>query len=130
MKRLFAVLLIVLSVFAFMCNAEEIDVSALSFEELVELESQIKQRLMELYPDYDMILDDGEYFVGMDFDPGKVMFYQLNPEGTLINVADENDNWIDSNSLADWQPRLRYTLIKDYKLNVKRGPIGVKYLQD
>ena len=130
MKRLVAILLVVLSVFSFTCCAEEIDLSAMTFDELVELEMRIKQKMMELYPDYDMILADGEYFVGMDFDPGKVMFYQLNPEGTLINIADENDNWIDSDSLADWQPRLRYTLADDYKLSVKRGPIGVKYLQD
>ena len=130
MKRLIAILLVVLFVFAFTCSAEEIDLASMTFDELIELEAQIKQRLMEIYPDYDMILDDGEYFVGIDFDPGKVMFYQLNPEGTLINVADENDDWIDSNSLADWQPRLRYALVDNYKLSIKRGPIGVKYLQD
>lgn len=130
MKRFLIWLVLVLVLFAIPGSADNVDISSMTFEELVELRSMIDERLMALYPDYDLILDDGDYFFGIDLEPGKIMMYQLNPEGTLFTVYDESDERIDGNSIADWQPRVRYNFLDGYKLKIKRGPIGLKYLDD
>ena len=130
MKRFLIWIVLVLVLFAIPGSADNIDISAMTFEELIELRSSIDERLMILYPDYDMILDDGDYFFGIDLEPGKIMMHQINPEGTVFAVYDESDEYIDGNSLADWQPRVRYDFLNGYKLRINRGPIGLKYLND
>lgn len=130
MKRFFIWIVLVLVFFSIPGSADSIDISSMTFEELIELRKEIDAQLMILYPDYDLILDDGDYFFGVDLEPGEIMMYQLNTDGTLFTVYDETGERIDGDSIADWQPRVRYNFIDGYKLRIKRGPIGLKYLND
>ena len=130
MKRFFIWFVLVLVFFSIPGSADNVDISSMTFEELIELRKEIDAQLMILYPDYDLILDDGDYFFGVDLEPGEIMMYQLNTGGTLFTVYDETDERIDGDSIADWQPRVRYNFIDGYKLRINRGPIGLKYLND
>ena len=95
MKRLVAILLVVLSVFSFTCCAEEIDLTSMTFEELIELRNKIDTRLKAIDPEYDYILTEGNYFVGVDMPEGEVMLYRLSAEpdsNDSINVYYENED--------------------------------------
>mgnify|MGYP001730635515 FL=1 len=78
MKRFFIWFVLVLVFFSIPGSADNVDISSMTFEELIELRKEIDAQLMILYPDYDLILDDGDYFFGVDLEPGEIMMYQLN----------------------------------------------------
>lgn len=137
MKRLVTILLVVLLIFAFTCSAEEIDLTSMTFDELVELRDQIDKQLQALYPEYDYILTEGNYFVGIDIPEGEVMLFRLSVESDgddSINVYYENEDGKKtgySEMLTSKYPRARCMFKDSDEIRLfKGGPIGVKYLQD
>lgn len=137
MKRLVAILLVVFSTFLFVCDAEEVDISAMSFEELIELRDKIDVRLKAIDPEYDYILTEGNYFVGIDIPEGEVMLFRLSAESDgddSINVYYENEDGKKtgySEKLTSKYPRATCMFKDGDEIRLfKGGPIGVKYLQD
>lgn len=137
MKRLVAILLVVLSVFSFTCCAEEIDLTSMTFEELIELRNKIDTRLKAIDPEYDYILTEGNYFVGVDMPEGEVMLYRLSAEpdsNDSINVYYENEDGKQtgySKRLTSKYPRIKCDFKDGDEIRLfEGGPIGVKYLQD
>ena len=134
MKRLVAILLVVLSVFTFTCSAEEIDLTSMTFEELAELRDQIDEQMRANYPEYDYILTEGNYFVGIDMPAGEVMLFRLATSDDIscgVNVRDENEELIYTKNLIREYPRARCTFEEGYEIRlIWDGPIGVQYLQD
>lgn len=78
MKRFLIWVVLVLVLFSIPGSADNVDISSMTFEELVELRSEIDIQLMLLDPEYDLILDNGDYYVGFDIPEGLVMLYRLN----------------------------------------------------
>lgn len=133
MKRFFIWFVLVLVFFSIPGSADGIDVSSMTFEELVELRDYVNERLRTLYPDYDYILTAGDYFVGIDVPEGKIMLYRLNTENDkydILHIYDEKNEEIFFDGLSNEHPRLKTELVNDSKLEVHRGPIGIKYLND
>ena len=133
MKRFLIWVVLVLVLFSIPGSADNVDISSMTFEELVELRDYINERLQTLYPDYDYILTSGDYFVGIDIPEGKVMLYRLNTENDkydILHIYDEKNEEILFDGLTDEHPRLKIELVYDSKFEVHRGPIGLKYLND
>lgn len=132
MKKLICLIFALLWILTSAGNCEY-DVNDMNFEELIELRDSINIRLQSLYPDYDYILSAGDYFVGMDIPEGKVMLYRLNYENDkydILYLYDDNDVEAMFDGLTDEHPRLKCELNNESRLQVKRGPIGLKYLDD
>ena len=133
MKRFFVWFVLVLIFFSIPGSADNVDISSMTFKELVDLRDCINTRLQTLYPDYDYILTSGDYFVGIDIPEGKAMLYRLNTENDkydILHMYDEKNEEIFFDGLSDEHPRLKTELVYDSKLEVRRGPIGLKYLND
>lgn len=134
MKRVLVILMIFLFVFVGSASASEIDLSTMNFEELVELRDQIDKQLQVVYPEYDYVLTEGNYFVGIDLPEGEVMLYRMSDDDAdydNILFYDENKEMIGDESTTSRYPRTRCVLEKGQELHLRRGgPIGVKYLQD
>lgn len=132
MKRFLIWVVLVLVLFSIPGSADNVDISSMTFEELVELRSEIDIQLMLLNPEYDLILDNGDYYVGLDIPEGLVMLYRLNfdDEYNRCFYYDENDQYIDRAALGEEHPRKRIELPKNGMITIKNGPIGLKYLND
>ena len=132
MKRFLIWIVLVLVLFAIPGSADNVDISSMTFEELVKLRSEIDVQLMLLDPEYDVILTDGDYYIGLDIPDGKVMLYRLNleEEGSICECRDSNDEYIDYYAVREKHPRVRLELPEDGMITIKRGPIGLKYLND
>ena len=132
MKRFLIWVVLVLVLFAIPGSADNVDISSMTFEELVGLRSEIDVQLMLLDPEYDVILTDGDYYIGLDIPDGKVMLYRLNLEEkySTCDCRDSNDEFITYYALGEEHPRARFTLPEDGMICVNRGPIGLKYLND
>ena len=61
MKCILIWFVLVILMVSILGSADSVDSSSMIFEELVELRSLIGEQLMTLYPDYDFILDGGDY---------------------------------------------------------------------
>ena len=134
MKRVLVILMIFLFVFVGSASASEIDLSTMSFEELVELRDQIDKQLQAVYPEYDYILTQGNYFVGVDLPEGTALLCRMNgddAEYDKVLFYDENKETVGSEATRPKYSRTRCFLEKGQELVLwAGGPIGVKYLQD
>lgn len=132
MKRFLIWVVLVLVLFSIPGIADNVDISSMTFEELVELRSEIDIQLMLLDPEYDAILTDGDYYIGLDIPGGKVMLYRLNLEHkySTCDCRDANDEFITYYALGEKHPRARFELPEDGMITVENGPIGLKYLDD
>ena len=132
MKRFFIWFVLALVFFSIPGSADGIDVSSMTFEELVELRNEIDAQLMILYPEYDLILDDGDYYIGHDISGGKVMLYRMNREHkyNTCDCLDSNDEYITYYALSEKHPRARFELPDGGMITIDNGPIGLKYLND
>lgn len=132
MKRFFIWFVLVLVFFSIPGSADNVDISSMTFEELVELRSEIDIQLMLLDPEYDLILDNGDYYVGLDIPCGKVMMHRLNleEEVSICYCRDSNDELVDHYAVTEEHPRKRIGLPEDGMITIKYGPIGLKYLND
>lgn len=133
MKRIACfVLAVFFSIIPTMVNASEIDILGMSFDELIALRTELDARIRELYPEYDYILDSGEYFINIDFPAGNVMLYYLREDGaaTQCVVRNSDDEFTFNDCLAPYSPREKCVLADGDKLEIHRGPIGIKYLDD
>lgn len=134
MKRVIIVLLIVLLVLTGSASASEIDLASMSFDELVELRDRINQQMRSIYPEYDYVLTEGNYFVGIDLPKGTVLFCRINGDeapSDVISFIDENKEILNEAYTTPSYTRTRCTLEdgQEFVLLIG-GPIGVKYLQD
>lgn len=132
MKRFLIWVVLILVLFSIPGSADNVDISSMTFEELVELRSEIDIQLMLLDPEYDLILDNGDYYVGLDIPFGKVMMYRLNleEEVSICYCRDSNDELVDHYAVTEEHPRKRIGLPEDGMITIKYGPIGLKYLND
>ena len=132
MKRFLIWFVLILVLFAIPGSADNMDISSMTFEELVELRSKIDIQLMILEPEYDLILDNGDYYVGLDIPCGKVMMHRLNleEEVSICYCRDSNDKLVDHYAVTEEHPRKRIELPEDGMITIKYGPIGIKYLND
>lgn len=134
MKRVLVILMIFLFVFVGSATASEIDLESMAFDELVELRDRINQKMRAIYPEYDYVITEGNYFVGIDLPEGEVMLYRMSDDDAdydNILFYDENKEMIGDEYTTSRYPRTRCVLEKGQELHLRRGgPIGVKYLQD
>lgn len=134
MKRILVILMIFLFVFAGSASASEIDLTSMTFDELVELRDQIDQQMRAIYPEYDYILTEGNYFVGIDLPAGKVMLYRLSTDDTSLDDVlfyDENGEKVGREWTTSKYTRKRCVIAEGQELHlIEGGPIGVQYLQD
>ena len=123
MKRLVAVLLIVISVFAFACNAEEIDLEAYTRDELIILSKRIDEILRPDKEDSDILLDPILYWVGEDIPAGKVEFildahYE---RGVTIFIDDEDGENVEVLHLSSSRPKIRAQVDEGMSVQIGYG---------
>lgn len=134
MKRIISVLLIILLALTGSATASEIDLDSMSFDQLLELRGQIDDRLRTMYPLYDYILEEGNYFVGIDLPEGKVLLSRLTIENKgieLMEIHDENQEILYGAGMTATYSRVRCTLEEGQELILwGHTPIGVQYIQE
>lgn len=114
-------------------SAANVDISDMTFDELLELKNELDMRIRALYPEYDYVLSSGEYFVGIDVEKGNVMLYYLRNDEEVSSYCagrDANDDSVWHEYLSVSSPREKCSFEDDQKIIIERGPIGIKYLDD
>lgn len=140
MKRLVAILLVVLAVFAFTCSAEEIDLEAYTRDELIILSKKIDEILRPDKEDNDILLDPILLWVGEDIPAGKAEFildahYE---SGVTIFIDDENGENIDVLHLSSSRPKVRAQIEDGMSVQIgygkydtlEYGDVMLRILQD
>jgi len=74
MKKIIAVLFLVVMVLTMSSVAEEIDVDSLSLNQLIALELKIQQKIFELDSMNNSVLYPGRYEAGSDIESGEYLF--------------------------------------------------------
>lgn len=89
MRKLLAVVLLVLLAVAPVCVAE-IDLSGMSFDELIELQTQVNLALWETEEWQEVTVPLGKYIVGKDIPEGEWMVSSQEGHSAYINVYDDD----------------------------------------
>lgn len=135
MKRICAIVALVLMLCSIVCYAEHTAIDELSLEELLTLRAEINEAIMSITSEADDVLTPGDYYIGIDIPEGKAMLTYIDGNDKYaslwFNTIDNAGGEIVGHIAAGGDhPRVIATLTSGEMLTVQGASVLIKYLDD